>query len=58
MMNESPPPVDPAICTDEDLRDIIASDPFAHPGYQRELDRRQALQAEIDRWRDRIHDED
>ena len=42
--------VDLAVCSDEDLRCIIATDPGANKAYKRELEARAARSAEVDYW--------
>jgi hypothetical protein len=52
----SEPLVDPVLCSVEELREIIETDPTASEAYQRELNRRERMQFEIDHYEDMYYD--
>lgn len=54
MRNKVPPLVDPRVCTDDELREIIETDPNANPDYQKELDRRERHQAEVHHYEKKL----
>jgi 5'-deoxynucleotidase YfbR-like HD superfamily hydrolase len=53
-MSEIPPLIEPRACSIHDLREILATDPNASDEYRRELERREARQAEVEHWEDRF----
>lgn len=55
-MTEIQPLVDPKVCSNKDLQDIIATHPNASPAYKKELDRRELLKREAEYWEDKFKD--